>query len=350
MTKDKKTYTHADFEKDNEVLNRSNINKLYVAFFDHDCYGREGGYLYCSPDSSYGSIPSYLWDLYKKFERNITSICGESSDAYDDIEKNKDKICIYLKYWLYDQFIKRQVNQENFTNFFNHWDKQKAKKCPECKCEFPIKELSEIKQIKKIHDVFLFWDSYNDKDKMKNVISNMEYCKYIDECKILYYSYQMMCEKGNNSLLCKEFNNYIIPHLKIVENFDIICKKEVSARDDWPENDRAGQEEGEEDTEDDLPPHIPSSSSFRSTDDVGQDLPLKQEPNEQGVSDPLVPDSSEDGKSTGTIISTSSVGTVGFLFLLYKVNRIIINEYYRVLFQNEYYPDVFNYSYYVINV
>ncbi|KMZ87787.1 hypothetical protein PVBG_05039 [Plasmodium vivax Brazil I] len=234
MTKDTKTYTFSDLKENNEDLNISNINKLYVAFFDDDCYGPVAGYLHCSSDNSYESIPPSLFDLYKKFERNITSISNESIDAYKHIEKNKSKLCIYLKYWLYDQLIKRQVNQDDFTKFFNLWNERKKEKCSLCECEFPIQKISEIKQIKKIHDAFLFWDSYNDKAKMKNVISNMEYCKYIDDSKILYYSYQMKCENGNNSLLCKEFNNYIIPHLKIFENFDIICKKEVSARNDWP--------------------------------------------------------------------------------------------------------------------
>ncbi|CAG9480126.1 unnamed protein product [Plasmodium vivax] len=102
------------------------------------------------------------------------------------------------------------------------------------------------------------------------------------------------------------------------------------------EKDRGNQEEGEEDTEGDRPPpppipnrsfmssedglpNIPPFSSFRSKDDaLGQDLQPGHDQNAEGDTDLLVLDSSDDGKSTGTIISTSSVGTVGFLFLLYK--------------------------------
>ncbi|KMZ95102.1 hypothetical protein PVMG_05974 [Plasmodium vivax Mauritania I] len=282
---------------------------------------------------------------------NITSISNESIDAYKHIEKNKSKLCIYLKYWLYDQLIKRQVNQDDFTKFFNLWNERKAVKCSECECEFPIKEFSEIEQIKKIYDFFLFWDSYKDKKKLINEISNKEYCEYINDSKILYYSYQMMCDNGKDSLLCNEFNKYINPNLEIDDDFYIICNKELSDRDDWPDenlvrslllgrreekDDRVDQEEEEKDTGRDPPPHFPSPSSFSSTDDVVQDLQPGHEQNAQGVTDLQVPDSSDDGKSTGTIISTSSVGTVGFLFLLYKVNKRIINkyEYYRVFFQN----------------
>ncbi|SCA60341.1 Plasmodium vivax Vir protein, putative [Plasmodium vivax] len=316
MTKEKKTYTFSDLKEDNDVLIFSNINRLYVAFFDYECDNREESNLFCSSDNSYGSISPSLLDLYKKFERNITSIWGESSYAYNHIENNKIKLCIYLKYWLYDQLIESKVNKDDFTKFFNLWDKQKKEKCSACECEFPIKEFSEIQQIKKIYDFFLFLDSYKDKEKIINVISNKEYCKYIDASKSLYYLYQMKCEKSNNLLL----SHY-------VDRLSPIGRPE--------ENDRVDQEEGEEDTEGDHPPprpltnsfaippldgpHIISSSSFISTDDaVGQHLQPTQEENAEGVTDLLAPDSSYDGKSTGTIISASSVGTVGFLFLLYK--------------------------------
>ncbi|KMZ83417.1 hypothetical protein PVBG_06103 [Plasmodium vivax Brazil I] len=220
-------------EQCNDDLQISNINSLYVLYFDNVCYGLDVAYLHCPSDNSYGSIPSSLTDLYKKFVRNITLISDESSEAFNYIKIDKSKLCIYLKYWLYDQLIKRKVNQENFTIFFNHWNEQKTNKCPECKCEFPIEKISEIEQIKKIHDFFLFLDSYKDKEEIINVISNKEYCKYIDASKSLYYLYQMKCEKDNNLLLCKEFNKYIFPHLKIDDNFNIICKKEVSDPDDW---------------------------------------------------------------------------------------------------------------------
>ncbi|VUZ99876.1 PIR protein [Plasmodium vivax] len=347
MTKEKKTYTHADFVKNNEDLNISNINKLYVAFFDDDCYGSVARYLHCSSDNSYESILPSLFDLYKKFERNITSISNESIDAYKNIEKNKSKLCIYLKYWLYDQLIKRKVNQENYTKFFNLWNERKAVKCSECECEFPIKEFSEIEQIKKIYDFFLFWDSYKDKEEIINVISNKEYCKYIDASKSLYYLYQMKCEKDNNLLLCKEFNKYIFPHLKIDDNFNIICKKEVSDPDDWPvfspyfsnynadddldrsllqgrreeKDGRVDLEEGVRNTGRDSPPPPTVPPLLTSTSPevtLDQDLQTGHDQNAEGDTDLLVPDSSNDGKSTGTIISTSSVGTVGFLFLLYK--------------------------------
>ncbi|GAB69655.1 hypothetical protein PCYB_004040 [Plasmodium cynomolgi strain B] len=222
-------------------------------------------------------------------------------------------LCIYLKYWLYDQLIERQVNQDDFTSFFNHWNKQKNEKCSDCECEFPIKEFSEIIQIKSIYDVFLFWDSYNDKNKMNKVISNMEYCKYIDESKILYDLYKVMCKSDNNSLLCKEFNNYIIPHLKIDDNFNIICKME----EELDRNNLHG-------------------IKLYCYNLQNQNLKPSYEQSSKSVTHDLAPDSTNDGKSTGIIISSLSVGTVGFLFLLYKVNRrnIYKYEYYRVFVLN----------------
>ncbi|SCA60575.1 Plasmodium vivax Vir protein, putative [Plasmodium vivax] len=92
--------------------------------------------------------------------------------------------------------------------------------------------------------------------------------------------------------------------------------------------------EEEEDKEDDLGPEgeknlqkgdsspsltaVTLATSISPDDVVVHDLQPDLHQNSQGVTEHSVPDSSKDGKSTGTIISASSVGTVGFLFLLYK--------------------------------
>ncbi|GAB69458.1 hypothetical protein PCYB_002070 [Plasmodium cynomolgi strain B] len=154
---------------------------------------------------------------------------------------------------------------------------------------------------------------------MNNVISNKEYCNYIDVSMKEYNLHQKNCEIENNSSICNEIIKYIIPHLKIRDDFIIKCDTE-EASDTNTHND--------------------------------QDLQHSPEQNPESVTDLLVPDSSNDGKSTRAIISASFAGTVGFLFLLYKViEEILINiKIIECFFKMGTTLGFFNYSSYFSNV
>ncbi|GAB69527.1 hypothetical protein PCYB_002760 [Plasmodium cynomolgi strain B] len=132
---------------------------------------------------------------------------------------------------------------------------------------------------------------------MINVISKKKYCNYIEDAKILYALKKITCEEQNDKF-CNEIKKYIIPNLEIDDDFIFTCNTEE-----------------ESDT-----PHYNALDLQHSHERISEIVNVS-----------LVPDSSNDGKSTGTIISASSV----------KRRNINKYEYYRVLFLNEYYSYFF---------
>ncbi|KMZ86057.1 hypothetical protein PVBG_05456 [Plasmodium vivax Brazil I] len=339
----------------NFEFSRTHLNVLYKSFFDSRCDVNPYSYDHCEPDKGYERIKEQHRELYKKFERNLKLITNKT-EYYKDYETDNDKLCFYLKYWFYDQLFVHNFRDPDIDEFLKLWNERKGQKCANCQCEFNVKIMKEIKILKNIYDYFLFLDAFKDRNKISTEISKRTYCKYVHAGSISRSMYVDTCASKTSSF-CKEFNNYIKAYVELNENSSILCQEDASS--DVFHYDLAQRlklnmkfKEEEEDKEDDLVqegekgvqkgdsyPSLPAATlanSISTGDVVGQNLHLSQEQNAQGDTDLLDPYSSNDGKSTGTIISASSVGTVGFLFLLYKVNIRIINkyEYYRVFFQN----------------
>ncbi|KMZ92285.1 hypothetical protein PVMG_03640 [Plasmodium vivax Mauritania I] len=354
----------------NIEFSETHSNVLYKAYFDIDCHRNSFHNDHCEPDISYDHINKQHIELYKKFERNLKLI-NYNTENYKSYEENKDKLCFYLKYWFYDQLIVNKFTDAEIAQFLELWNKRKEQKCDNCQCEFNVKKLDEIKILKNVYDYFLFLQAYKDTSGISSKISKKSYCNYVALGNTKRTIYEDSC-KLKKIPFCEEFKKYIQKYVKLNENSSILCDEDTSSdvfnyairpeqnmklKEEEEDTDTVLGPQGNEDSEQgdfSLSHSLLPSLTFRtfaiSTSHdvfVGPDLHLSQEQNARGTTGLLVPHSSDEGKSTGTIISTSSVGTVGFLFLLYKVNKRIINEYYTVFFQNVYYPDFFNYSNYV---
>ncbi|KMZ88483.1 hypothetical protein PVBG_05441 [Plasmodium vivax Brazil I] len=241
MAGNNEIYNLNDFLDGNDKLRLSNLNTFYQSYFDSACDNYVDSYYYCSEDTDLDTLPPHLLQLYRKFVRNLKLMWVDGKTIYDIWEKDKKKLCSYLKYWLYDQLISNDVSQDHFLQFFNLWNKHKSEKCSKCECEFNITNFPNVKMLKKAYDYSLFLKAYKKTAKINNQIFNKNYCKYIAEAKAIYSLLELSCEK-NYTAHCKEFKEYVLPYVKYKDS----RRYEVVVEDEDTEEGE-GTEEGEDD-------------------------------------------------------------------------------------------------------
>ncbi|KMZ89792.1 hypothetical protein PVMG_06060 [Plasmodium vivax Mauritania I] len=363
-----------------DKLQFSKYNTLYQSYFEDKCNNYVHHFSYCPPNENYHPLTGSILELYKKFERNIKLIWDEEKEVYKNVEENKKELCFYLKYWLYDQIIDKNIDSD-LSQFWELWKNRKTKNCPNCTCEFEVQNISDINVLKTIYDYILFKDTYDNEEKINAAISKKKFCPYIDDARILYSLKKTTCTEKTGTF-CNEIKKYIIPHLKIDDNFVITCNNEEES-DHYPHNGHAlgdvsygtqkeehgkrrvilagqeldleagttvgrlvpvegegasageegrivgGENEGMKDNEknidsqmrDDKPPPLPNFQLARGS--AHNDLSRKLHEGDKGDANLYShPDSTDNGRSNGTIISASGVGLTGFLFLLYKFTPI----------------------------
>ncbi|KMZ87231.1 hypothetical protein PVBG_04016 [Plasmodium vivax Brazil I] len=374
MVEDKKIYNLNNFLEGNNKLNNSNLNRFYKSYFNISCDDRTNSNYYCSPDTKFETLPSHLSELYRKFERNLKLIWYDGRTVYDSWETDKNALCSYLKYWIYDQLISKDVTQDHFLQFFNLWNARKNEKCPKCKCEFNITSFSEVKELKKTYDYSLFLKAYKKTAKINKKIHNMNYCKYIEYAKTIYSLLEQTCTK-KKAEYCNEFKEYVLPYMSYYESeiYEDVEKDEITEVEE-------DTEEGEDlsgiscntdlrydlDAEDSvkLEKALRKIESQKKTEplkdpdevkaqgDIDQEtearvgnhaslLPLEKgtytahEVSYNGlpiggdgmINQILGSNSPENGNPIKTITSASLVGVPSIIFLLYKVNKTYILNY-----------------------
>ncbi|KMZ96359.1 hypothetical protein PVNG_06229, partial [Plasmodium vivax North Korean] len=215
-------------EKCNHDEARANyLFSLYYGYFDDDCNNHPIYYSYCKPLENYKSVAPRIWELYKKFERNLLLIYDKSKKFDNKWEMNEEKLCFYLKYWTYDQLISKKVTNTEYANFLDLWDMRKKQICPTCKCEFKVRNLYHLIQLKKAYDYYLFLDAYNKTAKINDQISDKNYCKYIEDSKVVYSSFEYKCERDRTEY-CKEFKENKLPLIDEKDTDSFSCKIDLT--------------------------------------------------------------------------------------------------------------------------
>ncbi|CAI7723941.1 Plasmodium vivax Vir protein, putative [Plasmodium vivax] len=338
MTTYNNKYTLKDFlpkdDFESSELKETTLYKLYKPYFDTECVDLAdsyGSFVTCYPDGLEGTLPSNLRELYKKFERNLILLCDKSKEFTVPWENNEGKLCFYLKYWIYDQLISNNVSQDEFSQFFKHWNENKGKIYSDCDCKFNITHFRNVKLLKKIYDYFLFLEAYEKTDKINEKVSNMNYCKYIEDAKAVYTTYPSICETSNTET-CQEFKKYISPYIKEDDDTSILCKTDLTYIPDQEELQEAEEllkklaerKEKEQREYDQL----------EGAEDAVLSIPLGNR-----GSDHVLPDtfpgrdgfmlspgsgtgSEGNGSPTKTIASASLVGVPSIIFLLYKFSPV----------------------------
>ncbi|SCA60739.1 Plasmodium vivax Vir protein, putative [Plasmodium vivax] len=159
----------------------SELHKLYTKL-NENC-NTNADDLYCTTQISPEAIGPSDKKLCNIFFCKLKKLLESDNDYFikkDDNYKINNR-CMYLKFWLYDQLIKRKLTENDVKNIINDWKRQKDIFLGEynCPCEFYEMELSEIKEIKKLYDYFVFYDVYKKISIINNKIYNSPYCKYL---------------------------------------------------------------------------------------------------------------------------------------------------------------------------
>lgn len=235
-------------------------------------------------------------------------ISNNEIKTFKEITVEKNKLCIYLKYWFFDQIMTKGMDNSQIIQFFDVWNKLKGETCSDCVCQFYKLSLNEIKQIKYLYDYFLFYDR-SDEVKEKNVakdkIFSTEYCSYIKESSFIYSSRVVGCEGNTVNSYCKEFNEYIKNYIKFDDDeLSLIqCPGDLSLveTEDIKDVDQSDLEK----------------ARMRS---IAGNQFLPELEDDDVSSETAVQVGSTNG-AVSTVLSLTFVATFFLLFLLYKVNK-----------------------------
>ncbi|KMZ76836.1 hypothetical protein PVIIG_05408 [Plasmodium vivax India VII] len=211
----------------NNILKASELYKLYFEFNDNYNINQNDLHIQDYSVSILSTEPAR--DLFKKFVKNVKLLSKKYSNEFNkiyNVENNK-KRCIYLKYWLYDQIIKKNFKYIEFYNLIkDSVSKKKLFSSDESfSCEFYEFNLDHIKEIKRLYHFLIIYNIY----KNKNVVPST-YCQYLNEMSELYKTKEAKCKSQSNDTYCKEFMRYIKPYFN--EHLPLIshdaCKKLVT--------------------------------------------------------------------------------------------------------------------------
>ncbi|EDL42886.1 variable surface protein Vir21-related [Plasmodium vivax] len=193
--------------------NKNNYNLrnkgLYLSYndFNKECKWSYRD-LYCS-DALTNFVDESIRPLYKKLWNNLFKVKYFSED-FKSLPKEKKKICIYLKYWFYDQLLSKNISNDGIGKFFSAWEStSQGYKRDLIGCELYKMSLNEIKETKLLYDYFLLYDGYNNDELVSHKIYVSPYCQYLKEAADVYKKRKIECVSGNNIERCKEFKNYI---------------------------------------------------------------------------------------------------------------------------------------------
>nr|AFD10478.1 variable surface protein vir 21 [Plasmodium vivax] len=194
------------------ILSKNDLFNFYKKF-NSDCekFNHE---VFCKNDLYNDVAKKNVKDILRKLMRNVNKLSEDNSEDYNNIDKGNyiNKRCIYLKYWLYDIILANKFDESNISSLFHELSQNKGKVTSNnLKCEIYKLSLSEIKDIKKLYDYFVFFDGYKFvKHIINEKIYNNRYLDYIKGAIDVYEKTEIECSKNENTReYCSEFDEYI---------------------------------------------------------------------------------------------------------------------------------------------
>ncbi|KMZ99274.1 hypothetical protein PVNG_02157 [Plasmodium vivax North Korean] len=170
-------------------------------------------------------------DLFKKFIENIKFLSKKYSNKFNKIDKGEQikKRCIYLKYWFYDEILKKKFNNSDIDKLNKDWESKKNlfSSNEYFSCEFYKLNLEQIKEIKKLYHFLIIYNIYKNND-----IYPSAYCQYLKELSDIITKNTTSCESHSNDAYCNEYNTYIKPYINedILPLPDDRCEKPISSQ------------------------------------------------------------------------------------------------------------------------
>ncbi|CAI7720799.1 PIR protein [Plasmodium vivax] len=152
-------------------------------------------------------------DLYKKFIQNIIWLSKNYNNQFNKIDNGEHikKRCIYLKYWFYDQILKKKINNSEIDKINKDWELKKKlfSSNEHFSCEFYKLSLEHIENIKKLYHFFIIYNIYKN-----NNIYPITYCQYLKDISDIITKNNSNCESNSNDEYCNEYNSYIKPYIR----------------------------------------------------------------------------------------------------------------------------------------
>ncbi|SBS92288.1 PIR Superfamily Protein [Plasmodium ovale curtisi] len=229
MSPNNKKYTLKEFTSKDESLKSTDLYDIYLNF-QNICTSNGQNHEFCSLNEDYESVHESVKEIYKKLATNLKRI-SDKNEYHHFITNDKSNLCIYLKYWFYDQVTTEGYQNSHISKVIQEWEKKKTEKCPECNCELFSMKKNQFQQIKWLYDYFLFYHKCkDDKSKIFIQIYDKPYCKHIKNSYYNYITLRDMCDENNTSATCREFNEYIKNHIEI-EQISLPCKDEAHVQE-----------------------------------------------------------------------------------------------------------------------
>ncbi|SBT30934.1 PIR Superfamily Protein [Plasmodium ovale wallikeri] len=127
-------------------------------------------------------------------------------DDFKKFNKKPNEFCLYLKYWLYDQIIIKELKDQEISQVLNDLkigDKYKFFIDSANFCEFNILKVEEIKKNKLLIDYLENYDNAANKRNVENLICNSNYKHILNETIHQYNNTNAQCNTESN-IHCKE--------------------------------------------------------------------------------------------------------------------------------------------------
>ncbi|SCA60861.1 hypothetical protein, conserved [Plasmodium vivax] len=216
---DEKEFTLDKIKKIQSFMGNSKFYKIYEVF-SKSCQDFSGDF---KNESCYNEdlmeidgtseVTELLKELYSSLYRIYASVPFQNNTYFDyNISEYGKMYCISLKYWLYDQIIKREFKKTDINEIFTGWTtylKGKIKGRSQDLCTFNNLLKDEIKKIKNIYALYsIFYDNTEISETCNN-----DKCKYIDYfgqgLDNFINSIKKCSTDSSNNEYCNEFNEFL---------------------------------------------------------------------------------------------------------------------------------------------
>ncbi|SCA59806.1 hypothetical protein PVT01_000043900 [Plasmodium vivax] len=172
-------------EEEYSFIANSAFYKIYKEF-DKLCNNYIGDLGESCPPATLGDsgTPPKVTDLLKKLYSNyyrVKEAYGGHNNSYfsDNLDEAKKIGCICLKYWLYDQTITKELEDDQINALFQGWQNHIESKISFTKlkpCKFYNLKKDEINNIKKVYALYTIF--YGNKNNFGSC--NSDTCRYMD--------------------------------------------------------------------------------------------------------------------------------------------------------------------------
>ncbi|SBT55120.1 PIR Superfamily Protein [Plasmodium ovale wallikeri] len=185
----------------------------------------------CNDDSSYNSVDPSVRKLYTQFERNLRVINDNNGHYFKDMTTDKDKRCIYLRYWFYDRVVQEDYKIRDVNKFFEAWKSRQNDVCINCGCNFSIMKWTEVYNVKKFYDLLLFYGKTDDiVTNKKDEIADSKYCTYLKNAYV-FYTLREIQYPDNKGAYCEEVDKYIKNNIHEDQLKELTCNSEKNGEE-----------------------------------------------------------------------------------------------------------------------